>query len=163
MCAMSTKKSASTAFDALEVDDARIGAGARNDHLRFVLVRELFDFVVVDAFVFFAHTIRDEFVHAPGKIQRVAMCQVAAMGEIHTQHGVAGLQRGHVDRDVGGGAGMRLYIGVLGSEELFRAVNGELFDFIGDLATSVIALARVALGVFVGEDRAHGFEHGFRD
>ena len=37
--------------DTFEIDDAGIGAGAGDDHFRFVLVGQLFDFVVVDALV----------------------------------------------------------------------------------------------------------------
>ena len=119
--------------DALEIDDARIGAGARDDHFWFVLVRELFDFVVVDALVFFFHAVGNEFVHAAGKIQRVAVGQMAAVREIHAQHGVAGLQRGHIYGDVRRGAGVGLHVGVLGAKQFLGAIDGQLLDFVGVL------------------------------
>ena len=74
-----------------------------------------------------------------------------------------GLQRGHVDGDVGGSAGVRLHVGVFGAEQFLGAIDGELLDFVGVFAAAVVALAGIAFGVFVGEDRAHGFEHGFGD
>ena len=74
-----------------------------------------------------------------------------------------GLQHGHVDGDVGGRAGVGLHVGVFGAEELLGAVDGQLLDFVGDFAAAVVALAGIAFGVLVGEDRAHGFEHGFGD
>ena len=89
--------------------------------------------------------------------------EVAAVGEIHAEHRVAGLQRGHIDGDVGGRAGMRLHVGVFRAEKFLGAIDRQLFHFVGDFAAAVVALARIALGVFVGEDRAHGFEHRFRD
>ncbi len=86
--------------DALEIDDARISAGSRDDHLRFVLGGEAFNFVVVDALVFFLHAISNELVHAARKIQGMSVRQMATMGEIHSQNHVVLLQRRHVDRDV---------------------------------------------------------------
>ena len=59
--------------DALEIDDARIGARSRHDHFGLVFVSELFDLVVVDALVFFANSIGNEVVHAAGEIQRVTV------------------------------------------------------------------------------------------
>ncbi len=149
--------------DALEVNDAGIGAGAGDDHLGFVLVGKLFDFVVVDALVILANAIGDELVHAAGKIERMAVGEVAAVGEIHAENGVAGLESGHIDADVGGGAGVGLDVGVFGAEELLGTVDGELLGFVGDFAAAVIALAGVTFGVFVGEDGAHGFEDSFGD
>ena len=58
---------------------------------------------------------------------------------------------------------MRLHVGVLGAEEFFGAIDGELLDFVGDFAAAVVALAGIAFGVFVGEDRTHRLEHGFGD
>ncbi len=69
--------------DALKINDPRIGACAGDDHLWFVFVRELFDFVVVDALIFLFHAISDKFVHSAGEIQRMPMRQVAAMRKIH--------------------------------------------------------------------------------
>src|SRR5258708_4154357 len=111
--------------DALEIDDARISAGARDDHFRLLLGGKLFNFVVVDALVFLFYAVGDEFVHASGEVQRMPMSQVAAMGKIHSQDYIILLESGHVDGDVCGSAGMRLDVGVFRAEEFFRAFNGE--------------------------------------
>ncbi len=148
---------------ALEIDDARIRAGSRHDHARLVLVGQLFDFFVIDALVFLAHAVGDEFVHAAGKIQRVPVRKVAAMRQVHAQHRVAGLQRGHVHRYICGGSGMRLHVGVFRAEQFLGAIDGQLLDLVGVLAAAVVALARIALRVFVGENRAHGLEHRLGD
>ena len=64
MCAMSVNIAAPIRFgggaDAREVDDARIGAGADDDHLRLVLVGEPIELVVVDPLVVLAHAVGDD-------------------------------------------------------------------------------------------------------
>ena len=54
---------------------------------------------------------------------------------------------------------MRLDVGVLGPEELLRAVDGELLDHVDVLAAAVVAPAGVALGVLVGQHAADGLHH----
>src|SRR5258708_3568106 len=144
MCAMSTKKIASTALATLPM-------------------RQLFDFVVIDALVFLAHAVSDKFVHTPGKIQRMPVRQMTAMRQIHAQHRVAGLQRGHVHRDVRRGSRMCLHVGVLRAKQFLGAIDGQLLDLVGVFAAAVIPLARITLRVFVGEDRAHSIQHRLRD
>ena len=53
--------------DALEVDDARIGARADHDHLRLVLVRQPLQLVVVDPLVVLPHAVRDDVKCLPEK------------------------------------------------------------------------------------------------
>ena len=59
---------------------------------------------------------------------------------------------------VGVDAGVRLDVRVGGAEEGFGMVGGELLDGVDVLATGVEAVADRALGVLVGEPRAHGEE-----
>src|SRR5262249_22029184 len=110
--------------DAWEIDDARIGAGSRNDHFRFMLGGEAGDRVVVNLFRVPPDAVGDELVHAAGEIERMAVRQMAAMGKIHSEDGVAGLERGHVNGNVGLRAGVRLYVGVLSAENGLGAING---------------------------------------
>ena len=77
--------------------------------------------------------------------------------------GVAGLDDGGVGGHVGRGARVRLHVGVVAAEELLGAVAGEVLDHVGELASAVVALGGIALGVLVGEDRGGRFEHGFAD
>ena len=53
-----------------------------------------------------------------GDVHRAAVAQMAAVGQIHTQHCVAGLQQGEERRQVGVGAGVGLDVGVLAAEQL---------------------------------------------
>ena len=46
---------------------------------------------------------------------------------------------------------MRLHVGPVGAEELLRALDGDGLGDVHKLAAAVVALARVALGVLVGQ------------
>ncbi len=56
---------------------------------------------------------------------------------------------------------MRLDVGVFGAKEFLGAIDGQLLDFVGVFAASVVALPGVAFGVFVGKNPSHGFEDCF--
>ena len=64
---------------------------------------------------------------------------------------------------VGLRTGVGLHVGVFGAEKFLGAVAGQVFHHVGKLAAAVVALAGIAFGIFVGEHRAHGLEHGFAD
>ena len=84
------------------------------------------------------------------------------MGEREAHQRVAGLEQRVVDGGVGLRAGVRLDVGVLGPEQLLGAVDRELLGDVDVLAAAVVALARVALGVLVGQHRALALEHRLR-
>ena len=54
---------------------------------------------------------------------------------------------------------MRLHIGRIGAKNLLDPVDGQLLDHIHMLTATVIALARVALGIFVGQLRTLRGQH----
>ena len=145
-----------------EIQFARVGAAAGDDHFRLVLSGDLRHLVEIDLLGFLAHLISGDVISLAGKIQLVAVREMSAVGEIEAHDGVAGLQNGGESGLVGLRSGVRLHVDVLGVEELFGAVAREVFHFIGILAAAVITLAGIAFGVLVGEDAAGGFEHGFR-
>ena len=116
-------------------------------------------FVVIDELVFFAHAIRHHVVGFARKIELVPVRQVPAVGQVQPHDGIARRKHRSVRRLVGLRAGMRLHVGVFGAEELFGAVARQVFHNVGKFAAAVIALARIPLGVFVGEDAAGGFQH----
>src|SRR5689334_1008158 len=57
---------------------------------------------------------------------------------------------------------MRLYVRVLRTEQLLRAVDGDLLHLVDELAAAVVPLAREPFSVLVRERRAHGLEHSRR-
>ena len=102
------------------------------------------------------HSVGDEVPHLRGDAGRRAVRQVAAVVEPHGQHGVPRIEEGLVHGEVGVGAGMGLDVGVLRPEEGLEPIPGEVFDLVDDLIASVVATARIALGVLVGQHRACG-------
>ena len=58
---------------------------------------------------------------------------------------------------------MRLHVDVLAAENLTRAIASEILNNVGVLASAVVAAPRVALGIFIGKDRAGRLQHGFGD
>ena len=58
---------------------------------------------------------------------------------------------------------MRLHIGERTAEQPGDALDGEPLGDIDELAAAVIAFARQAFGVFVGQHRALRLEHGAAD
>ena len=108
-------------------------------------------------------SVGNDAVGLAGKIQRMAVGEVAAVGEIQSQNGVAGLKHRSVGLHVGLRSGMGLHVGIFGAEELFGAVAGQVLDHVGEFAAAVVAFAGISFGVLVGEHRSHGFEHGFAD
>ncbi|MNG84276.1 hypothetical protein D3C79_430110 [compost metagenome] len=78
------------------------------------------------------------------------------MGQAHAQDGVTGLQQSQVHGAVGRRAGVWLNVGVVGAEQLLGALDGQRLDLVYVLAATVVALARVAFGVLVGQAAALG-------
>ncbi|MNF98078.1 hypothetical protein D3C84_809260 [compost metagenome] len=122
-----------------------------------------FHFFVVEGFGFRVQAIGKCPVDLAGKIHRGAVGQVAAMGQGHAQDGVAGFKYRQENRLVGLGTGVRLHVDVFAVEQLASAFDGQVLDFIDDLAAAVVTLARIAFGVFVGEHGTLGLEHLLAD
>ena len=90
----------------------------------------------------------------------MAVREMAAVREIHAEDRVAGLQNREINRHVGLAARVRLNVDMLGAEKLFRTIDGEALDHVGELAAAVVAAPGISLGVLVGEDGARRFEYG---
>ena len=88
---------------------------------------------------------------------------MAAGGEIEAHEGVAGLQQRQEHRLVHLAAGIRLHVGELRAEQLLGALDREFLGDVDPLAAAIVALARIAFGVFVGHHRALRFQHGAAD
>ena len=142
--------------DPVEVDLPRIGAGAGEDQLGPVLAGQLGDLVVVDPLGLRVDAVADRRIPAAREVELHPVRQVAAVGQVHRQDGVADLQAGEVDRLVGRGPRMGLDVGVLGAEEGLGAVDGEPFGLVDELAAAVVAPAGEPFGVLVRQHRADG-------
>src|SRR5260370_2035372 len=81
--------------------------------------------------------------------------------EVHAHDPVTQLAHGHVDGRVGLRPGVRLDVHVLGAEKPLGPIDRERLDLVDHLArAAVIAPARIALGIFVGGQRAEALEDG---
>ena len=151
------------------VDDPGVGGGAGHDELGPFAPGHVGDLVEVDDLAGLVrvvggrrHPVGDEAPHLGGDAGRGAVGQVTAVVEPHGQDGVARLEERLVDGQVGVGPGMGLDVGVLGPEQRVEAAPGQVLDLVDDLVAAVVAAARIALGVLVGEDRTGGGQDGGR-
>ena len=142
-----------------EVDDARIGGRACDDHLRLVFEGEFFEGVVVDALVSLGHAVGNDVEILARDIDGRAVREVPAVGEVHAENGIAGGEQGEIYGGVRLRAAVRLDVGVVAAEELLAAFDGEVFDDIDVPAAAVVALAGQALRILVGEVRADRRHH----
>src|SRR3989338_2336673 len=88
---------------------------------------------------------------------------MAALVKAHPHEDVADVEQREVHRMVRRTSRVRLDIDVLCMEELPRPLDGELLYLIDNLVPAIVALAREALAVLVGEDTSHRLEHGQGD
>ena len=98
-----------------------------------------------------------------GDIDGGAVGEVASLGEVHAEDGVAGLAEGEEDGEVGVRAAVGLDVRVLRAEELLGPLARDVLDDVDVRTAAVVAFSGVALGVLVGEDAARREEHGLRD
>src|SRR6185312_12951759 len=116
--------------------------------------------VEIDAVVVLADAVADDVKVFAGEVEAHAVGEVAAVGEVEAEDGVAGLEGGEEDGHVGLGAGVRLDVGVFGAEQFLDAVNGHALGHVHEFAAAIVALAGIPLGVLVGEARTLGSHHG---
>ena len=147
----------------LEVEGARVGGPAGDEHLRALGQGLLTDAVHVDAVGLRVDLVGDDVVELAGEVELHAVGEVTTVRQGQTHDLVAGIGQGVEDGGVGLRAGVRLDVGELGAEQGLRTVAGEILDDVGVLAASVVATARVALRVLVGEDRTLRLQHGAGD
>ncbi len=80
-----------------EVDDAWVGAGTGGDHLRLLTQSDFGEFVIVDALVIGTDAVLTELVEAAAEVGGVAVGQMTAVGEVHAENFVAGLEDAKID------------------------------------------------------------------
>ena len=149
--------------EALEVELARVGRPAGEHELRAALLRDPLDLVHVDQRALAIHLVGGDVVQAARDVDLHPVREVAAVRELEPEDRVARLEQRVVDGDVRLRARVRLHVDVVAAEDLLRAVDRELLDHVDELAAAVVALARVALGVLVGQHRALALEDRLRD
>ena len=88
------------------------------------------------------------------------MGKVSAVCQIHAHYSVARLKECKLDSHVGLCAGVGLNIHISAAEKLFSPLPSQLLGDIYALAAAVIALSRVAFGIFVCHYASVGLKHG---
>src|SRR5574344_985461 len=81
------------------------------------------------------------------------------MSEVEAHECVAGLQYSKQNGSVCLCARVWLHVGILSSEEFAYTVDGELLHLVNHTASAIVALARITLGILVGEVRTHSLHH----
>ena len=148
---------------ARKINNSRIRAAAADDQLGMLALGDLFEIVVVDRLGFFGHAVRNDLVGLAGKIQMMPVREMPAMRQVQAENRVARLQDRRIRRHVGLRPGVRLHVGVLGTEQLLGAIARQVLHHIGELAAAVVALAGISLRILIRKDRSGGLQHGFAD
>lgn len=149
----------------LEVPQARVGGSTGHEHLGALAHGDLPHLVHVDAAVG-ADPVGHRAVELARTVRSSTVGEVSTAGQGEAHQGVTGLEGGEVQRQVGVGTGVRLYVHAparVQTEHVASTQDGELLDAVDVLTATVVALAREALGVLVGEGATHDSEHLRRD
>ena len=80
---------------------------------------------------------------------------MTALGKVHAHHRVAGREQCEIHRHIRLCARVGLNIGKIRAEQFTRAAHRDILYNIHTFATAVIAFARIAFGVFVGQHTTH--------
>ena len=147
----------------LKINGSGVCGCTGDDQLGLLALGDLGDVVIVDVLVLGAHGVGHRLEPLARLVGRAAVGQVAARRQIHAHEGVARLQQRHEHRLVGLGARVRLDVGEAGLEQLLGPLDGQVLDDVDIFAAAIVATARIALGVLVGQDRTLGLQHGARD
>ncbi len=149
--------------ETLEVPGARIGRSAGDDQFWPHLLGLFRHRIHVDDLVLAPHRVVLRLEPFAGHVDRRAVGEMSAGGEIEAHEGIAGLQQRQKHRLVHLAAGIRLHIGKARAEQLLGALDRQRFDDVDPFAAAVIAVARIAFGIFVGQHRALRFQYRAAD
>ena len=134
----------------IKIQHAGIGGISGYDHLRFMFEGLFAHLIVINIAGFGGYAVGNEMIVFPGEIDRAAMGQMAAVIQAHAKDGVARLKHGKIHRRVGLRTAVRLHIGMLCPEQLFGALDGQVFCDVHIFAAAVIPSGRITFGIFVG-------------
>src|ERR1700757_1293252 len=93
----------------------------------------------------------------------MTVSKMAAMGEVHAEYRIARLQGCHIHGDIRLRTRMCLHVCVFGAKKLFRAIDSQLLGAVHEFTPSVVAFARIALGILVRKHRTYSFQNSFRN
>ena len=140
----------------------RVGGPAGDDDARALRKGSLTNLLGLNAHGLTVNLVGDGLVVLAREVQAHAVGQVTAVGQGQAEDRVADIRHGHERCGVGLRTSVRLNIHVVATEDLLRAFDGERLRDVHELAATVVAAARVALGVLVSKDRALRLEDSAR-
>ncbi len=149
--------------EAFEIYDAGICGITADNEFGFALFGDFFYGIVVKGFGFRVEVVIDDVVEGSGEVGLEAVAEVTAGFDGEGEDGFAGLEESHEGSDIGVGSAVGLDIRVAAVEELFGPVAGEVFRLVVEDTATVVSLAGIALGIFVGETGTHGVHDGGAD
>ena len=142
-----------------EVELAGVGAPAGDEHVRLDLEGLRAHGIHVDEVGRGVNAVGVSLVELAGEVEVHAVGEVTALVEGQAQDAVAGGRDRGEHGGVGRGTGVRLHVGVGGAEQALGAADREGLGDVDEFASAVVAAARVALCVLVGEHGALRLEH----
>src|SRR5690606_7023761 len=124
------------------------------------LIRNPQDLVVVDEAGRMVDAVEVRLEESACEVAVFSMRELATLGEIHAEDGVARIEQAKERREVCAGAGVRLDVGIPGTEELGDTLDRKVLHDINVFAAAVVAFTREPLGVLVGQHRANRGQYG---
>ena len=149
--------------EGLEVKVTRVGGPAGDDDARTLREGSLTDLLRLDAHGRAVNLVGDGLVVLAREVQAHAVGQVTAVSQRQAEDRVADVRHSHECGGIGLRTGVGLNVDVVAAENLLRTFDGERLCDIHELAATVVAAARVALGILIRQDRALRLEDGARD
>ena len=149
----------SNGSESSEIDDPWVGRIAADDQLGLVLQRQRTDGRHIEALGLPVDAVLDDVEPFATDVDRRSMGQMSTVGQIQAHDRVAGLKQSQEHGEIGLGTAVGLNVGPCRTKQLLGPLNRQCFNGVDVLAAAVVALARQALRVFVGEHRALGLHH----
>ena len=127
-----------------------------DDHFRFMLQRQRLNLGIVHLASGVIQAILDGIEVFAGEIRLGTVGQVATVGQAHAQNGIARAHQCQENSVIRLGAGMGLNIGIIGTKQGFRPLDGQFLGFINEFTAAVIAFAGIPFSILVGQHSALG-------
>jgi hypothetical protein len=74
-----------------KINYTRIGAATADNHFGALPHSNLLHFIVIDGFCVLAHSVRNDFVHLAGEIERVSVREMSAVSKVQAHYRIARL------------------------------------------------------------------------
>ena len=120
-----------------------------------MLQRKLLHLVIVHAASLLLQVVAHRLIDDAAGVHKGTVAEVTSMIEVQTHKCITRIQAGQEDSGISLSTRVRLNISILCAKKLADTVDGKLLHFVHNLAPAIITLAGIALGIFIGQARAH--------